>query len=535
MRWDRLAGDTDVFALRMAFARDPDEGRGADPLASLAWGEFQIWVEGRNLCSHLEGRERIDSVHWYLLPVIEWFARNWDPLLHEERLPVENADGAAWRSLQATRFPPPAIEEDEPRLEAWESAWQNWWRRHALRSSREGGLFPDVVFRRARDRVEVSWGPVASEERSCRFSGTESPGFVRLPPQAVAEPLHEVLSGACQHLRSPASESERIRNLGRELHTLRTERRGNRRLTWLAGLGTDARTVRDRWVATKKSLKQSLSGFGRAPLDAMFEASQTRLVVTGSCQAALIFGSLAPDVKSEDVLTLARIMVELHAAEGHSAGNPMTVGEQPVEGSMSHPWSQGYALAEELHDNLDGRFIEDGFVDITGLVGHFGVTLRDCELTDASTRGVSIAGPRHRPAIVVNRRNPMNQSSEGRRFTLAHELCHLLFDRDAGQRLAVASGPWAPRETEQRANAFAAMLLMPTRLVQRAISNLTTPLASGEGVRAVSKALRSSPASVLPHLKNLGFLNEGERQQVEQQLALPDPKDSGRVGEVPAT
>lgn len=535
MRWERLAGDTEVFALRMAFARDPDQGRGADPLASLSWGNFQIWVEGRNLCSHLERGESVDSVHWYLLPVLEWFARNWDPLLHEERLPVENADAAAWKSLQATRFPPSAIEEDASRSEAWESAWQEWWRRHALRSSRHGGLFPDIVFRRARDTVELSWGPVGGEERSCRFFGTESPGFARLPPQAVAKPLHEVLSDACKHLQSLASGSERVRALGRELRNLRTERRTDRRLMWLAGLGADAKTVQDRWTATKRSLKQSLRGLGRAPLDAMFEVSQSRLAVTGSCQAALMFGSLAPDVKREDVLALARIMVGLHSHDGHSAGNPESFGHTPVEGSPSRPWSQGYTLAEELHERLGGRFIEEHSVDIAGLVRHFGVTLRDCELTDPNTRGVSIAGPRHRPAIVVNRRNPMNQSSAGRRFTLAHELCHLLFDRDAGQQLAVASGPWAPRETEQRANAFAAMLLMPTRLVQRAVASLTVPLATGDGVRAVSSALRSSPSSLLPHLKNLGFLDESERNQVEQELAAPSPMDSGNGAQEVAT
>ena len=40
-----------------------------------------------NLCAHREDGEQVDSVHWYLLPLIEWFADNWNPLLHEERLP----------------------------------------------------------------------------------------------------------------------------------------------------------------------------------------------------------------------------------------------------------------------------------------------------------------------------------------------------------------------------------------------------------------------------------------------------------------
>ena len=75
-RWERLEGDPGVFATRMAFAPDPDGGRYIDPETGLSWGSFQIWVEGRNLCSHLEEGERIDSAHWYLLPLLERVTRH---------------------------------------------------------------------------------------------------------------------------------------------------------------------------------------------------------------------------------------------------------------------------------------------------------------------------------------------------------------------------------------------------------------------------------------------------------------------------
>ena len=54
-----LAGDTRRFAIRLAFGPDPDEGRGADRDMSLSWGSFQLWVEGRNLCAHMEQGERL--------------------------------------------------------------------------------------------------------------------------------------------------------------------------------------------------------------------------------------------------------------------------------------------------------------------------------------------------------------------------------------------------------------------------------------------------------------------------------------------
>ena len=133
--WERLAGDTGVFAFKVGFADDPDDGRGIDPDVGPSWGSFQVWIEDRNLCVHQEQDGRVDSVHWYLLPLFEWFARNWNPLLHEERLPVLNDGDTGWESLHSTRFPPAAIENDVERASAWEGEWQRWWNRHAIRSA----------------------------------------------------------------------------------------------------------------------------------------------------------------------------------------------------------------------------------------------------------------------------------------------------------------------------------------------------------------------------------------------------------------
>ena len=110
--WEHLAGDTSAFAIKIAFMDDPDEGQGASADVSHSWGAFQIWVNGWNLCAHLEEGERVESAHWYLLPLLEWFVREWNPLLHEERLPCKAAD-EAWTGLRETRFPPPALDEGE--------------------------------------------------------------------------------------------------------------------------------------------------------------------------------------------------------------------------------------------------------------------------------------------------------------------------------------------------------------------------------------------------------------------------------------
>ena len=513
IRWEKLAGDTSRFAVKMAFAPDPDDGQGMDPDVSVSWGGFQLWVEGKNLCAHQEEGERTDYVHWYLLPLVEWFARQWNPLLHEERLPARNVADTAWASLRQTRFPPPAIELEEGSASAWESAWHGWWRRHAIRAAREGGLFPDVVLRRSRDEIEVSWGGSRSQGMPRHFSFDAGSGFASFRPGEVAEPLYDVVSGAGEYLACLAPESERLRKLNRKIRALRTPNR-EERLGWLAGLGVDERAVRQGW----KRVKRHLAERPKTHQSSMLAASgHSKLVVEGACHAALMFGTVAPDIRKEDVLQLADAMIEFHLPTDHASKARITSICQavPVDDSGGPPWSQGYRLAEELHEHLDSEFAAGDSVDIERMLARLGVRVVNLNLTDEAIRGVAIAGPRYRPGIACNGRSRFNVHPFGRRFTLAHELCHLLFDRGTEQRLAIASGPWAPISIERRANAFAAMLLMPTEMVRRAVSARSAPLESQAEVAVVARRMNTGFISTLSHLKNLGFIDETTEQQIE--------------------
>ena len=516
-QWARLAGDTGVFALKIAFASDPDEGQGIDAETAASWGSFQVWVQGRNLCAHREAGEHINSVHWYLLPLLEWFARNWDPLLHEERLPAKNMGNTAWESLRAIRFPPPAIEDDERKASVWETQWQGWRNRHALCSAREGGLFPDIVIRRLRDQIELSWGSVrvAGEGEHHRFTESDQ-GFATLPPQTVAEPLHEILSQAARHLSSQIPGSKRIMALNRRLQGLTGAHDAHeRRSAWLAGLGTTARGVQTGW----RRATENLSSLAARPRRAMLEAKGTPLVIFGSCQAALMFGSLEPTVKSRDVTRLAQVMVDLFDPQGmpwevSAVGRAVPIGESGLPA-----WDQGYELAEEVHEFFKGKFEQGSFVDVDELIEALGIKVARLDLSDEKVRGCAIAGPKHRPGIFFNGCHASNAYAAGVRFTLAHELCHLLFDRELGCSLAVASGPWASCAVEQRADAFAAMMLMPVSLVKRVVAELAGSIATDKSIDEVASRLHAGRRAVLNHLTNLGFIDESDRQCLEAELS----------------
>ena len=505
--WEHLAGDTSAFAIKIAFMDDPDEGQGASEDVSHSWGAFQIWVNGWNLCAHLEEGERVESAHWYLLPLLEWFVREWNPLLHEERLPCKAAD-EAWTGLRETRFPPPALDEGEEA--AWESSWHGWWSRHSIQAAREGGIFPDVFFRRVQDSIEVSWGDSRSQGVPNHVTFAQRPGAVRFEPTSVAEPLYEVLEGAAAHLSSAAPRSGRIADLKRAVRRLRA-RQQDSRVMWLAGLGVDEETVRQGW----NRFKRRIAALSRAQQSVLTATSgDSPLVVEGSCHAALMFGTMAPNVTRSDVMLLAESLLRLTSPDGDPEPMARRCRAEPIGDSAEPPWQQGYGLAEELHDNLDGRM--DGEpVDVVAILERLGVDVAEASLSDESIRGVAIAGPRHRSGIVWNRNNHFNADARGRRFTLAHELCHLLFDRSAGQRLAVASGPWALPSLEQRANAFAAMLLMPTETVRTVVAGMNEPIASRQGVESVADRMETGFTATLRHLRNLGFVDDSSVQRIE--------------------
>ena len=347
-RWEHLAGDTSEFAIKLAFMDDPDEQYGASSDLSVSWGAFQIWVNGWNLCAHLEEGERVESAHWYLLPLLEWFVGQWNPLLHEERLPCEVAD-EAWTGLRETRFPPPALDEEEGSL--WESAWHGWWSRHAIQAAREGGLFPDVVFRRFHDSIEVSWGDARSQGMPSHVSFALHPGAARFEPRSVAEPLYDAIEGAAGYLSAVSPNSRRIADLKHAVRGLRTRQQGSR-VAWLAGLGVDKDSVRRGW----NQFKRQIAAFPRAQQDLLLETSgNSRLVVEGSCHAALMFGSMAPIVARVGCHGARRIPAQADFP-GWRPGGTWRHGAvaAPIGDSDDSPWQQGYALAEELQNDLDG-------------------------------------------------------------------------------------------------------------------------------------------------------------------------------------
>jgi Zn-dependent peptidase ImmA (M78 family) len=152
-------------------------------------------------------------------------------------------------------------------------------------------------------------------------------------------------------------------------------------------------------------------------------------------------------------------------------GQPLTAPDQlvGVEFADKHllPFRQGAALADRLREELGlgdspipslRDLVRDEFPWITVLHSY---------LTSQGPAGITFADVLRSPTIVLNL-DGKNRNPGVRRFSLAHELLHLLVDWDRAEPLAVLSGFFTESalEREQRANAFAIRFLCPESVLR---------------------------------------------------------------------
>jgi Zn-dependent peptidase ImmA (M78 family) len=138
------------------------------------------------------------------------------------------------------------------------------------------------------------------------------------------------------------------------------------------------------------------------------------------------------------------------------------------------PFVIGRSLADWLR-SIPGIVSSDDRVDPEGLLSRFGVEVNETALAWTEIDAVCCWGPTHGPAILVNSAGKHAQGLGGRRATLAHELCHLLVDRHRSLPVAEVLGGRCPVLAEQRANAFAAEMLIPAEAAGRAMTEKGDP------------------------------------------------------------
>jgi Zn-dependent peptidase ImmA (M78 family) len=503
MNWRYLAGNTASFAIELTLIDSDADDWMVDSDERATWGAIALWVNGINLCEHAVQGETLRAAHWYLLPIVEWLVDQWDPLLHEERLPIPNAGTTAARGAQRAAL----LAELEPHsanvADAAAEA-QRWEQRHSLRFASPGALMPDLYIRRYGDQIEFSTGnePIAGADWGIAFTSSGQVG--RIAVARVASALYDALNMLAVQLRDQQPDNSRYRALGESVQNLSLASREAGRVAWLSGAGDRIEDFKALWQAVDDAIPPELRG----EIAAMTTAppADRRGTVMLAPPAALLFGSLAPDVSADDMVSLYRSLLGTSASAKVAAvlaeRGAVLRGSWPASGLTAG--EQGSVYGEEAWRMFVGS--ESDRVDISAVLRNIGIAVDYVTLRDVNVRAVSMISPDGAARIAVNRSFRLGISEPVERFTLAHELGHLLLDQDRASNMVVASGPWAPQEIEQRANAFAAAFLIPVPLLDARLTLVSDLAATSDYIRETARVLGVSFTALVSRLQNLGRL-----------------------------
>lgn len=201
-----------------------------------------------------------------------------------------------------------------------------------------------------------------------------------------------------------------------------------------------------------------------------WEINAKHYTVTELMAAARLAAPL-PSTDTQQMLTAVRSAGKNSTAE---LDKLMTMALQQIpNGSGGYPYDQGYSVADWLRVTIGA--VSRAPIDPEKLLERWGVQIQRIKLGTDAVDAVASWGPIHGPVVIVNTSGLHNRSHEGMRATFAHEIAHLLLDRTTALPLAEVLGGRAVGNTEERARAFAAQLLLPKEEAGQALANATDP------------------------------------------------------------
>lgn len=486
-----LFGDPAQFEIAARWSPDA-EARERLPLTE-GWstGELRITVCGQVLTAHRLHGQTHDGLSWYLSPIVDWLIRNWTWLLHEEHYAWHDKYGqpAAVATLAALDRTITAADVDDGTY----AAVHAWWTRHALRAADASAVYPDIHIRRLADDIEISWLSRQPEFAPGSFALTLAPGCALLPVHAVAQPLWQFLAWATK--TAPAA-TQADRRYAVEL------------VVHFAALSdTPLSQMEQAYVGER--VERVLAQARAQAHDASRSLLAAGVPVIESLDAAvLMFGGLDVELAQSDIDRLLDFLGRQSGGTDAPALAEMVY--TPDSGAGLPPYEEGYRLAEECREAL-GIAPDQIRVDMAAVLARLQIPVHDEALDTPAIRGVAVAGQAYAPAILVNTRSVFNSNDVGRRFTLAHELCHVLHDRTRARKLSHLSGPWASARTEKRANAFAAMFLAPPSAIRQRLTAVTP-----DAIRSLARDVGMGTTALVEHLYNTDLISDTEREALRQ-------------------
>jgi hypothetical protein len=382
----------------------------------------------------VEDGERFDRIPDIpLIDLASWLASSWRALIYDITVPVffrVNRVSFAQRWALSALVAGTTSE----RTYAWAS-------QHALEFAASDYVFPNVVFQRRDDFIEVSWFPRAKAASGSTVVYEGAPGATLVGVREFVTLCRELLAWVAERVADVQGDPR--------VDAIRAALRvdpGPEAVRVLGGWFPDWREARIRIP------EPDLIALGRFGVATSAPVMFLRSAV-GEITAQEASGLLA-------AFTQARARPDKVTAKLPDLGKKVDATIDPRA-----PWESGYRLARMVrHDHLG--LSPDASVDVAQVLRTHRVTVLEHAFQSPAVEGACFLEEGGFALALYNPRGRLSQSSVGRRTTLAHELCHMLFDaRDhAMGQLDRRESP-AGSLLEKRANAFAAELLLPQEVV----------------------------------------------------------------------
>jgi Zn-dependent peptidase ImmA (M78 family) len=186
------------------------------------------------------------------------------------------------------------------------------------------------------------------------------------------------------------------------------------------------------------------------------------------------------------------------------------------------PYTQGYSVAGELRRALG--LMQSATFDPAFWLSKWGVRVQSTPFGTPDLEAIAVWGNLG-PAILVNDAPHIRPAHRfGYRFVLAHEMCHLLIDRERALPAAEILGGQVLPALEQRANAFAAEILLPREEAARTYRQATTLEAA---VRTLVEGFDVSRQVAKAQIKNSGAASGADLAEMTRALESDVPRFAG--------
>lgn len=397
--------------------------------------ELELWAARTSVSQWRDSAGVQTKLQVPLVDLAAWVAENWVHLAFEEVVPSPVLRIGRRSFVMAERV---LLAEEMHLGPAAQDALYDWRERHCLEFAATDYALPNLCIRRVDNAVEVSWSPREVSPPQADIVFTAWSGAVVVPVDEWTSMARELLSWTLERCEGVGKDDARVAAIRARLAEKPTKIADEAMVRWYPD-----------WDQVRHVVpKAELETLGRSGEEG---------VITSFLRSS--GGRVSPDELLEivaDFKTQSRVMKR-------DAVNRLAEGlDDGIE--VVRPWESGIRLAKLVRRRLAevyGRPRNEP-LDIVGVFRDLGIPVGDVSLFSTQVEGISLVDASGRVFAAINRRGRLSRSGVGRRSTLAHELCHIMFDAAHGQALGqVELRGFQASNREKRANAFAAEFLLP--------------------------------------------------------------------------